>query len=168
MESLKEIANIAGKSGLYRILKPSRAGVVVESLDDKKEKMLIGPTARVSILKDISIYTDDENESAPLGVVFQSIYEKYGDELPVSPKTSSNNDFADFLEEVLPAYDRDRVHASDVKKLISWYSILRTNAPELFATAAAEEAPAEQNEEVTVEDKAAPVDGDADETADKA
>jgi hypothetical protein len=36
MELLKEVANISGKSGLYRILKPTRTGVIVESLDGKK------------------------------------------------------------------------------------------------------------------------------------
>ena len=41
MELLKEIANFSGKSGLYRILKPGRGGVIVESLDAKREKSII-------------------------------------------------------------------------------------------------------------------------------
>ncbi|WP_128548195.1 DUF5606 family protein [Larkinella soli] len=142
MEALKEIANIAGKSGLYRIMKPSRAGVIVESLDEKKEKSMIGPTARVSVLKDISIYTDDEDQSKPLAEVFLAIYEKFGDDLPVNPRTASNSELADFIGEVVPAYDRDRVHMSDVKKLISWYLILRNNTPEIFEVAATESAEA--------------------------
>jgi len=147
MEALKEIANIAGKSGLYRILKPSRAGVVVESLDGKKTKELVGPTARVSVLKDISIYTDDENESTPLGDVFRSIYEKYGDNLTIQPKTASNAELAEFIAEVVPSYDRDRVHMSDVKKLISWYTILRTQLPEAFEQSTAEETSPETTSE---------------------
>jgi len=132
MEALKEVANIADKSGLYRILKPSRSGVVVESLDEKKVKELVGPTARVSVLKDISIYTDNEQESVPLGQVFLAIFEKYGDQVPVAPKTASNTELAEFLAEVLPEYDRDRVHMSDVKKLLAWYTILRKNLPDAF------------------------------------
>ncbi|WP_266363324.1 DUF5606 family protein [Tellurirhabdus rosea] len=147
MEALREVANIAGKSGLYRILKPSRSGVVVESLDDKKTKELIGPTARVSVLKDISIYTDNEQESAPLGDVFGAIFAKYGDNLPVVAKSASNSELADFLAEVLPEYDRDRVHMSDVKKLITWYGILRTNMPEAFEAAAPAEASSEESVE---------------------
>lgn len=69
MEALKQIANIAGHSGLYRILKPSRAGVIVETLDDKKAKTMMGPTARVSVLNDISIYVDTDEQSIPLGDV---------------------------------------------------------------------------------------------------
>lgn len=138
MEALKEIANIAGKSGLYRIVKPSRTGVIVESLDEKKEKSMIGPTARVSVLKDISIYTDDNEQSKPLADVFMAIYEKYNDELPITPKAASNAELADFIAEVVPEYDRDRVHMSDVKKMIGWYNILRKNLPEAFAKKAEE------------------------------
>lgn len=152
MEALKEIANIAGKSGLYRILKPSRSGVVVESLDDRKEKTLIGPTARVSVLKDISIYTDDEKESMPLGDVFRTMYQKYGDNLPVAAKTATNAELADFMAEVLPSYDRDRVHMSDVKKLVIWYSVLRTAMPEAF-NAETDQA-AESTDESTAEETA--------------
>ncbi|GAB3910410.1 hypothetical protein GCM10028803_50220 [Larkinella knui] len=132
MEALKEIANIAGKSGLYRIMKPSRTGVIVESLDEKKEKSMIGPTARVSVLKDISIYTDDDEQSKPLGDVFLAIYEKYEDNLPITPKSASNTELADFIAEVVPEYDRDRVHMSDVKKMLGWYAILRKSLPEAF------------------------------------
>ncbi|MFC5409163.1 DUF5606 domain-containing protein [Larkinella bovis] len=132
MEALKEIANIAGKGGLFRIVKPSRAGVIVEALDDRKEKSMIGPTARVSVLKDISIYTDDEEQSKPLADVFLAIYEKYGDALPIAPKAASNAELADFIGEVVPEYDRDRVHMSDVKKMIGWYTILRKYLPEAF------------------------------------
>ena len=33
----------------------------------------------------------------------------------------------DFFAEVLPEFDRERVHAADIKKLISWYNILIEN-----------------------------------------
>lgn len=138
MEALKEIANIAGQGGLYRILKPSRTGVIVESLDEKKEKSMIGPTARVSVLKDISIYTDDEEQSKPLADVFLAIYEKYEDNLPIAPKSASNAELANFIAEVVPEYDRDRVHMSDVKKMIGWYTILRKNLPGAFEKGAEE------------------------------
>ena len=132
MEALKQIANIAGHSGLYRILKPSRSGVIVESLDEKKEKTMMGPTARVSVLHDISIYVDTVDGSIPLGDVLQAINAQYGETLMVDPK-GSNAELADFMATVVPDYDRDRVRASDIKKLIVWYNILRKNAPELFA-----------------------------------
>jgi Domain of unknown function (DUF5606) len=137
MEALKQIANIAGYSGLYRILKPSRNGVIVESLDDKKAKTMMGPTARVSVLNDISIYVDAEEQSKPLGDVLLAVNEKYGEKLTVDPK-SSNEVLAEFMASVVPDYDRDRVRPTDIKKLIVWYGILRQYAPEAFEQVAGE------------------------------
>lgn len=134
MEALKQIANIAGYSGLYRILKPSRNGVIVESLDDKKAKTMMGPTARVSVLNDISIYVDAEEQSKLLGDVLLAVNEKYGETLTVDPK-GSNDELADFMASVVPDYDRDRVRSTDIKKLIVWYGILRQYAPEAFEKA---------------------------------
>ncbi|GAB3808007.1 hypothetical protein GCM10028819_46020 [Spirosoma humi] len=146
MEALKQIANVAGYSGLYRILKPGRAGVIVESLDEKKAKTMMGPTARVSVLSDISIYVDDnEEQSMPLSAVLTEINSKYGETLLVDPK-GSNEELAEFMASVVPAYDRDRVRPTDIKKLIIWYGILRQFAPDVFATA---EEPAEAAPEAT-------------------
>lgn len=133
MEALKQIANVAGYSGLYRILKPGRAGVIVESLDDKKTKTMMGPTARVSVLNDISIYVDDDSseQSVSLGHVLLAINEKYGDTLTTDPK-GSNDELAGFMASVVPNYDRERVRLTDIKKLISWYGILHQYAPDVF------------------------------------
>lgn len=148
MEALRQIANISGYGGLYRILKPSRSGVIVETLDDKKEKTMMGPTARVSVLNDISMYVDTAEQSVGLGEVLRSVASTFGDDLPVTSK-SSDAELAQFMGEVLPDYDRERVRTSDIKKLVSWYGILRQHAPEVFEvpadepTAVAEEQPAE-------------------------
>ena len=42
-------------------------------------------------------------------------------------KKASKEELFAYLSEVLPAFDRDRVHPSDVKKLIQWYNILIEN-----------------------------------------
>lgn len=139
MELLKEIANIAGKPGLYRILKPTRTGVIIESLDDKKEKSVVGANARVSVLKDISIYTIDQNESTKsLSEVLMAIFEKYGETITLD-KTSDDRDFHILLAEVAPDYDRDRVHTSDIKKLVQWYKILIKYIPAVFEKKTEEE-----------------------------
>ena len=153
MEALKQIANVAGYSGLYRILKPGRAGVIVESLDDKKAKTMMGPTARVSVLNDISIYVDDDSEeqSVALSTVLLAVHDKYGDELPITSK-DSNEQLADFMASVIPAYDRDRVRIADIKKLVSWYTILRQYAPDVFvATAESGDLDVKTADEITTE-----------------
>jgi len=154
MDLLKEIANVSGKSGLFRILKPSRAGVIVESLDDKHEKTLIGPTARVSVLKDVSIFTDGEEESVALADVFLKIKEVHGEEIAVNTKTASDKELIEFLNKILPDFDRSKVYVSDIKKIITWYNLLSKHLPELFEAQTEEETPVEEvKSEVTNEEK---------------
>lgn len=158
MDLLKEIANVSGKGGLFRILKPSRAGVIVESLDEKREKSLIGPTARVSVLKDVSIFTDGEEESVPLADVFLKIREVHGEEVTLQPKTSSDKELIEFLDKILPEFDRSKVYVSDIKKIITWYNLLSKYTPELFVASAEEavEESAEAPETVAEEVSEAP------------
>lgn len=133
MELLKEVANISGQSGLYRILKPTRTGVIVESLDGKKARSVVGANARVSVLKDISVYMANHQDNAiPLGDIFMAIKDKHGDKVEMDVKNSTNADLFDFLDSVAPDFDREKVHASDVKKMINWFNILSTNMPEAF------------------------------------
>ncbi|ARK08944.1 DUF5606 family protein [Fibrivirga algicola] len=152
MEALKTIANISGYPGLYRILKPGRSGVIVEALDAKKAKTMMGPQARVSVLNDISMYVDrpdsaQNEQSVPLGDILMMVADTFGDELPVTAK-ADGSELADFMAQVLPDYDRERVRDTDIRKLISWYTILRQFAPEAFEkpeeAPVAEEATSEQ------------------------
>ncbi len=143
MELLKEIANFSGKSGLYRILKPGRGGVIVESLDGKREKSMIGASARVSVLKDISIFMADDDKATPLATVFANIHSKYKDQ-NLDPKSMSDYQLVDFMTEILPGYDTDKVYLSDIRKIISWYNILTVQVPEIFDQAAEEPAEEEQ------------------------
>jgi len=152
MDLLKEVANVSGKPGLFRILKPSRAGVIVESLDEKREKTLIGPTARVSVLKDVSIFTDGAEESVALSDVFLKIREIHGEEVTLSVKTSSDKELIEFLAEVLPEFDRTKVYVSDIKKVITWYNLLSKHIPEAFVATEGEVA-AEPVAEVSAEEE---------------
>ncbi|PLK42738.1 DUF5606 domain-containing protein [Emticicia sp. TH156] len=139
MELLRDIAHISGKSGLYKILKPGRNGVIVETLDDKKQREMASANARVSVLKDISIYTEDHNKSIPLSDIFLKIREVHGETVEETYKNFSNNQLFDFFAEIAPDFDRERVYASDVKKIITWYNVLSKYLPEIFKAPAAEE-----------------------------
>lgn len=134
MELLKEVAHVSGKSGLFRVLKPSRSGVILETLDAKREKTMVGPTARVSVLKDVSVFTEGEQESVPLSEVFRAIRSQHGEQVALVPKTATDQELVTFLVEILPDYDREKVYVSDIKKIISWYNLLSTHMPEIFET----------------------------------
>lgn len=128
---LKEIATISGKGGLFKVVKPTRAGVILESLDEQKSRVVASAQHRVSLLKEISIYTTGKESSVPLEDVLIAVFAKYGKALPVQAKASPD-ELAEFMESVVPEYDRERVYTSDLKKLVSWYTILAAYAPELL------------------------------------
>jgi len=128
---LREIAAISGQSGLFKVLKPTRTGVILESLDESKTKVVANASSKVSILKEISIYTHGSESNKPLEEVLDIINKQYGDELPVSAKSSSE-EYKSFFISVLPDYDSDRVYVSDIKKLVIWYGSLKKYCPAIF------------------------------------
>ncbi len=117
---LKEILAISGQPGLYKYVAQSTRGVIVESLLDGR-RMNASASAKVSALTDISIFT--EGDDIPLADVFTKIYEHTGGKEAISHKEDPEKLKASFAE-VLPEYDRDRVHVSDIKKVFMWYNIL--------------------------------------------
>ena len=127
---LKKILSISGKPGLYKLVSQAKNMLIVESLTDKKRMPCYG-SERVIALGDIAMYTDDEE--IPLREVLETIKSKHeGGAVDIDYKKASNKELFGFLEEVLPNYDRDRVHASDVKKLIQWYNILVSSGIEFM------------------------------------
>ncbi len=136
--NFKDIATVAGKPGLYKVLKPTRSGVVLESMDDKKAKLVAGMAQRVSILSDISIYTLTEEGAEPLESVMKKIEAEYKGDTGVD-STSSDSELRAFLKSVLPDFDDARVYTSDIKKLVAWYKIIRGAFPEVLEESAGEE-----------------------------
>lgn len=130
---LTKIASVSGKSGLFRILGPTRSGLVLESLDESKTKSVTPASQKISVLDEISIYTTTAEGTVPLGQVLVNISKEFGAELGVDPEGGPAV-LSAFMKKVLPEYDEQRVYQSDIKKLVKWYAILRHNAPELFNT----------------------------------
>ncbi|MGN0091759.1 MAG: DUF5606 domain-containing protein [Alistipes sp.] len=117
---LKDILAISGQAGLFKYIAQSRNGVIVESLLDGK-RMNASASSRVSALSEISMFT--ENEDIPLAEVFTKMYAHTGGKPALSAKESPARLQA-FFGEVLPEYDRERVHASDIKKAVAWFNML--------------------------------------------
>lgn len=126
---LQEIAAISGKGGLFKIGQPTRSGVLVETIDDHKTKMMASADNKISVLKEISIFTTEKEGSIPLSDVLYKIHKEFGEDPGVN-KNSSADELKAFMKHVVPEYDTDRVYVSDIKKLVTWYSILYKYAPE--------------------------------------
>lgn len=122
---LETILAISGKPGLYRLVSRGNRTLIVESLETKKRTPAFGADKVIS-LADIAMYTDETE--VPLRQVLKSIFEKeQGQKVALDYKKATREELADFLAQVLPNYDRDRVYPTDMKKLIQWYNILVDN-----------------------------------------
>lgn len=117
---LKDILSISGYGGLFKYVSQARNGIIVESLEDQT-RMHAHASAKVSALDDISIFTETEDIS--LKSVLKLISEKENGKEAISHK-SSNDELKKYFETVLPAYDKERVYVSDIKKVVNWYNIL--------------------------------------------
>ena len=127
----KDIAAVSGKGGLFKVVKPTKTGVILESLDDKKAKLVTNLSQKVSVLAEISVYSTGEQETIAINEVFLKIKEEFDDD-PGLDKNSDPDELKSFLAHILPDYDRERVYVSDIKKIVSWYQIVYQFAPELL------------------------------------
>ena len=120
---LQTILSISGKPGLYKLVSRSNNNLIVEVLDETKKRQPIFATDRVTSLADIAIFTDSED--MPLGEVLAKVRDKEeGKECSINWRKASSKELQCYFAEVLPSFDRDRVHNSDIKKLLQWYDLL--------------------------------------------
>jgi len=142
---ISKIIAISGYPGLFKVVAQAHNGIIVESLIDKK-RMQAFSTFKISSLEDISIFTTGDD--MPLKDVLKKMFETEKGQASIDAK-ASNDELKAYLKNVLPNYDSERVHVSDIKKLITWYNLLEKNDM-LKETAAVTEA---ENTEKTGEEK---------------
>ena len=130
--TLADIATVSGKGGLFKVVAPTKSGVILESLDAAKMKLVATTSHRLSLLNEISIYTTTKEGNTPLLDVLKKIRDDFDDD-PGVDANSDADELKAFMKSVLPEYDESRVYTSDIKKLLKWYSVIRAYAPEVLA-----------------------------------
>lgn len=118
---LRRILSIAGRPGLFKLASQGKNMLIVEELASGKKTPAYA-TEKIISLNDIAIYTDEGEVS--LASVFDSIKKKEnGAATSVKPSNDADQMRA-YFGEVLPNFDRERVHVSDIKKVLVWYNTL--------------------------------------------
>ncbi len=138
---LKDIVSIAGVSGLHKIIGRTKTGLILETIGTGKRF----PTSiqdKVSVLEDISMYTEEGDMKLNEVLVKVNEKEKAGDTIP-DTKADVKEQRA-FITATIKL-DNERVYDSDVKKLLNWYHILKSHLD--FATLMNEPAAEEKTEE---------------------
>jgi len=119
---MEKFLAISGKSGLFKVIAYNKQGIVIENLENK-ERTQVAAKNDVSLLSEIQVYTDAE--TIKLVDVLKKIMEKENNQIASIDPKSSNDILMKYFTEILPNFDRDKVYASHIKKMITWYNILQ-------------------------------------------
>lgn len=111
--------------GLFELVGSKKDGAIVRSLDDKSTKFVSSRIHNFSHLESIEVYTVRDNVN--LVDVLQAM-EKSGEALPSDKDAAA---IKAYFQKVYPDMDFERVYASDMKKMVKWYSVLKANNVEL-------------------------------------
>jgi hypothetical protein len=122
---LKDILAISGQQGLFKFVSQGRASIIVESLTDGRRSG-VPVNAKVNSLADVVIFAD--SGEMPLYKVLWAIRDKQGGTVALDPKAASGEELSNFFAEIVPDYDRDKVHLSDIKKIVLWYNVLQQHS----------------------------------------
>jgi hypothetical protein len=116
----KRIVAVTGLPGLFEVVSSKNDGALVRSLEDKTTKFVSSRVHNMSHLESIEVYTSRDNvQLTDVFTAMQSSKEKL-------PDLKDNNSVKKYFEKVYPELDFERVYASDMKKMVKWYSIIDT------------------------------------------
>ncbi|MES2005114.1 MAG: DUF5606 domain-containing protein [Bacteroidota bacterium] len=133
-----KLISISGLNGLFELVGSKTDGAIVKSLEDQTTKFVSSRVHNFSHLESIEVYTVRENVN--LVEVFQAM----GKSKQALPSDKDAAAVKAYFQKVYPDMDFARVYASDMKKMIKWHSILKTNNIEPVLTEVEEEGEEEQ------------------------
>ncbi|MCS3798168.1 DUF5606 domain-containing protein [Niastella sp. OAS944] len=147
MEYAKIVA-VTGLPGLFELVSSKSDGAIVRSLEDKSTKFVSSRIHNFSHLESIEVYTVRDNVN--LVDIFTAM-QNSGENLP---DDKDNAAVKKYFEKVYADLDFDRVYSSDMKKMVKWYGVLKSNNIEIKLREAAPEEEGVE-EAVAVEETAA-------------
>src|SRR5579862_3643199 len=134
MEYSKIVA-VTGLPSLFELISSKADGAIVRSLDDKTTKFVSSRIHKMTQLETIEVFTTKDNVN--LVEVFKSM-EGSGEKLP---DEKDNAALSKYFKKAFPDLDVEKVYASDMKKMVKWFSVLKNNNIELKLTEIPEEEP---------------------------
>ena len=117
--NLQGIVAVSGKPGLWRALAQNKTGYVLESLDAQKTKLVVNlATAKLAALNEITIFGLEDD------IKLVDIFERMKDASVPNVKDDGKK-LREFFYEVAADHDEEKVYSSDIKKIITWYQLLK-------------------------------------------
>lgn len=147
MEYSKLVA-VTGLPGLFELINSKNDGAIIRSLEDGSTRFASSRIHQFSHLESIEVYTIRENVN--LVEIFKAM-DAAGGSLP---DTKDNAKLKAYFDSAYPDLDFDRVYASDLKKMVKWFEVLKKKNIELKLSELPEEEEVAE-EEAPVEEKPA-------------
>jgi hypothetical protein len=118
--NLLGIVSVSGKPGLWKALAQNKAGYILESLDEQKTKMVANvSTAKIAALSDITLFGIEHD------IKLTDVFGRMKAAANIPDPRADGLVLRRFFREVAPDHDEEKVYASDMKKVIGWYNILK-------------------------------------------
>ncbi len=146
MEYSKLVA-VTGLPGLFELINSKTDGAIVRSLDDKSTRFVSSRIHNFSHLESIEVYTVRDNVNL---VDVLNAMDAAGTTLPDEKDAAA---IKKYFEKVYPDMDFERVYASDMKKMVKWFDILKKNNVEIKLS----EVPEDEEEAIAEEIKPEPI-----------
>jgi hypothetical protein len=127
MEYSKLVA-VSGLPGLFEVINSKTDGAILRSVEDKSTRFVSSRIHNFSQLESIEVYTTSDNVN--LVDVFNAM-NKAGGSLPDEKDSAA---VKKYFEKAFPEMDFERVYASDMKKMVKWFDILKKNNIEIKLT----------------------------------
>ncbi len=121
-----EMVAVSGLPGVFKMVANRSNGLIVKDIESGKTRFASARKHQFTPLASIGIFTDDD--TTELKEVFKTMQSKLNTN-PL-PKPNNPEELKKYFAEILPNYDRDKVHVNDIKKVVKWFSFL--NAKELL------------------------------------
>ncbi|MFK8006998.1 MAG: DUF5606 domain-containing protein [Saprospiraceae bacterium] len=118
---LDDLVAVSGMSGVYKLAANRNNGLIIEDLDNGKRKFAPARKHQFTPLASIGIFTLDD--STELKIIFRTMVEQM-ETNPVPSANGSSKELHAYFRKILPDYDEDKVHTSDIKKVIKWFNFL--------------------------------------------
>jgi hypothetical protein len=116
-----KLISITGMSGLFELVGSKTDGAIVRGLEDKVTKFVSSRVHNFSHLESIEVFTIREN------VNLVEVFVAMDASTEALPSEKDPKAVKEYFTKVYADMDFERVYASDMKKMVKWYNLLKAN-----------------------------------------
>ena len=120
-----KLVSVTGLGGLFELVASKTDGAIVRSLDDKSTRFVSSRIHNFSHLESIEVYTESDN------VNLVDVFHAMQNSNETLPDEKDANAVKAYFKKVYPTMDFERVYASDMRKMIKWFDVLKKNEIEI-------------------------------------